>query len=160
EADAASAAESMFRVSVAQSDEPMAARLERPAMLGEYSVADGVLRFQPRFPLSPGVTYVARLVPPASSGAEPIVERFTIAKPQPSEPTVVTAVYPTSDTLPENQLRFYVAFSAPMSRGQAYRHIRLVRDDGQVVQGALLEIAEELWDRAGTRLTLLLDPGR
>src|SRR5690606_22998765 len=54
----------------------------------------------------------------------------------------------------------YVAFSAPMSRGQAYRHIRLVRDDGQVVQGALLEIAEELWDRTGTRLTLLLDPGR
>src|SRR5258706_599353 len=30
-----------------------------PAMLGTYRVADGLIRFQPSFPLEPGVTYRA-----------------------------------------------------------------------------------------------------
>jgi len=47
-----------------------------------------------------------------------------------------------------------------MSSGEAYEHIKLIRDDGKVVTRAFLEIGEELWDGTGTRLTLLFDPGR
>ena len=72
----------------------------------------------------------------------------------------MTAIYPSAAELPENQLRFYLHFSAPMSRGELYDHVRLLRADGTQVEGAFLEIGEELWDAAGTRLTLLFDPGR
>jgi hypothetical protein len=69
-------------------------------------------------------------------------------------------VYPTSSKLPENHLRFYVHFSAPMSRGEAYEHLRLLRKNGEPVYLPFLEIGEELWDKSGMRLTLLFDPGR
>ncbi len=69
-------------------------------------------------------------------------------------------IYPTSSELPENLLKFYIHFSQPMSRGQAYRHIKLLKADGKAVDGAYLEIGEELWDASSTRFTLLLEPGR
>jgi hypothetical protein len=77
------------------------------------------------------------------------------------EPTRVASVLPSADVLPENTLRFYLLFSGPMSRGEAYRHIRLrEKATGAEVDGAFLELGEELWDRDQTRFTLLFDPGR
>ncbi|MCH7864908.1 MAG: hypothetical protein IIC56_06820, partial [Proteobacteria bacterium] len=72
----------------------------------------------------------------------------------------MTQVYPSADVLPENLLKFYLHFSAPMSRGDSYQHIRLVRQNGSVVDLPFLELDQELWDRRQTRLTLLFDPGR
>lgn len=73
----------------------------------------------------------------------------------------VASVLPSADVLPENTLRFYIAFSGPMSRGEAYRHIRLrEKATGKEVDGAFLELGEELWDPDQTRFTLLFDPGR
>src|SRR5262249_5583071 len=69
-------------------------------------------------------------------------------------------VYPTRDRLPENQLKFYLHFSAPMSRGEAYDRVRLLDDKGKLVEKPFLELAEELWDDSGTRFTLFFDPGR
>ena len=82
-----------------------------------------------------------------------------LAKPK-TEPTVVTQVYPTSDKLPENQLKFYLHFSAPMSRGDSYKHIQLLDEKGKAVELPFLELDEELWDPAGKRFTLFFDPGR
>ena len=62
--------------------------------------------------------------------------------------------------LPENLLKFYVHFSAPMSRGNIYDYIRLLNADGKQVELPFLEIDEELWDDSLTRLTLFIDPGR
>jgi hypothetical protein len=73
---------------------------------------------------------------------------------------VVTAIYPTRATQPENLLRFYIHFSAPMSRGEAYRHIRLLDASGQPINDPFLELEEELWSGDGRRFTLLFDPGR
>ena len=56
----------------------------------------------------------------------------------------VVALYPSSDRLPENTLRFYVQFSGPVARGDVYRHLRVVRDDGTEVPEPFLEVAEEL----------------
>jgi hypothetical protein len=47
-----------------------------------------------------------------------------------------------------------------MSRGQIYDHIRLRDETGKEVDVPFLEIDEELWDPAMTRLTLIIDPGR
>ena len=54
----------------------------------------------------------------------------------------------------------YVHFSAPMSVGEAYQHVRLRNASGDVVPDAILEVLEELWDPERRRLTLLFDPGR
>ncbi len=62
--------------------------------------------------------------------------------------------------MPENLLKFYLHFSAPMSRGEAYRRIHLLDADGNEVGRPFLELGEELWDRDMRRFTLLFDPGR
>lgn len=72
----------------------------------------------------------------------------------------VTAVYPTSDVLPENLLRLYVHFSTPMRRGQVRESIKLIGENGEQIINPFLNLAIELWDRDERRLTLLLDPGR
>jgi len=74
--------------------------------------------------------------------------------------TVVERIYPSGNALPANQLKLYIEFSAPMARGDAYRHIRLIDDRGRKVEHAFLELDEELWDAEQRRFTLLFDPGR
>ena len=75
--------------------------------------------------------------------------------------TRVVSVWPSRELLPENLLRFYVSFSAPMSRGEAYRRIKLLdASTGKPVDAPFLELDEELWSPDGTRFTLLFDPGR
>jgi hypothetical protein len=72
----------------------------------------------------------------------------------------VTEIYPTATELPENLLKFYLLFSAPMSGGHIYDYIHLLNDKGQPVELPFLEIDEELWNPSMTRLTLFIDPGR
>ena len=74
--------------------------------------------------------------------------------------TVLESVHPTEPVVPQNLLRFYLTFSAPMSRGAAQRHVRVEDADGRTVAGAFLPLEDELWDPSGRRLTLLFDPGR
>lgn len=136
---------------------------EQPPIAGTYELTDNVLRFTPRFPLKGGLTYRAEVFLPAAdrmSAPAHYEQVFTLPAPPRGKPAKVAAVYPSADVLPENHLRFYLHFSAPMSRGEAYDHLRLLKADGQPVEFAFLEIGEELWDSSGKRLTLLIDPGR
>ena len=123
-----------------------------PAILGSSSINGGVLIFEPRFPLQPGLRY--RAVYGTASAT------FEIPKPDLTPTAVVEQVYPSTNRLPENQLKFYIHFSAPMSRGEAYRRVRLLDASGQPIQLPFLELDEELWDRDGKRLTIFFDPGR
>lgn len=135
----------------------------RPAMAGRYSVEGGRLRFLPRYPLEPGVIYraVYRSTQPQTGNESPAATAdFEIAPAQDAKPTELTAIYPSSDRLPENQLKFYLHFSAPMARGEAYEHLRLLDAKGQPIELPFLELGEELWDREGKRFTLFFDPGR
>lgn len=136
-----------------------------PAMAGEYSLGPGTLKFVPQFPPAPGVRYVATFRPGAlPHGASTTVEVLTSVFQAPRRPsgppTLVSRIYPSAGTLPENQLKFYVHFSAPMSRGQIYDHIHLREETGKEVELPFLQIDEELWDPDLKRLTLLIDPGR
>jgi hypothetical protein len=136
-----------------------------PSMQGNYLVRDGVLRFEPQFPLEPGVRYRAvfhpDMLPGAHSGAAtPLAAEFGMPARSTIPTTVVARVYPSSALLPENLLKFYVHFSAPMSRGHIYDHVRLRDAAGRYVELPFLELDEELWDPSMTRLTLIIDPGR
>jgi len=136
-----------------------------PPMFGDYRVQSGALRFEPRFPLEAGVKYRAIFHPdqlPGQRGSrvEALTNIFQLP-PRRSSPTVmVSHVYPSAELLPENLLKFYVHFSAPMSRGRIYDHIHLRDEAGKEIELPFLEIDEELWDPTMTRLTLLIDPGR
>ncbi len=136
---------------------------DAPPLLGEYKVKDQALTFTPRFPLQRGLRYRAVVYPdklPAGDEKYAAAEEtFLLAKPK-TAPTVVEHVYPSAETLPENLLRFYFHFSAPMHRGEVYKHIRLLDAAGKPVEGPFLELDQELWDEAGQRFTLLIDPGR
>jgi hypothetical protein len=134
-----------------------------PLIVGSYRVDGTVVRFEPRFPLVPGVIYRATfdsLQIPGKKGGKRVEVKLSLPKPEPKTPTVVEHVYPTAARLPENQLKFYVHFTAPMSRGDSYRHVKLLDADGKPVESPFLEIDQELWDPEGKRLTLFIDPGR
>lgn len=124
-------------------------------MLGKVYLKDDRLVLAPRFPLEAGLTYEITLEPNFAT-----VERFSIPKRKQTNPTLVRQVYPSADALPENLLKFYVQFSGPMSRGEAYQRVKLLNGDGTPIELPFLELGEELWNATNTRLTLLFDPGR
>jgi hypothetical protein len=134
-------------------------------MLGRYRIHGGLLSFEPQFPLDPGVAYRAEFRPdqlpgPQSAKGAPMVAVFKLPVMSHRPSTVVRQIFPSSPSLPENLLKFYVHFSAPMSRGKIYEHIHLRDDLGKEIELPFLEIDEELWDPTMTRLTLFIDPGR
>jgi len=136
-----------------------------PAMAGAYSVTANALRFEPQFAFASGVKYRLAFHPSQLPGArggtsKSISSEFQLPVRRSIPTAVVSRVHPTADVLPENLLKFYVHFSAPMSGGHVYEHIHLRNDAGKDVELPFLEIDEELWNPAMTRLTLFIDPGR
>ena len=135
-----------------------------PAMLGGYRVGTKGIRFEPQFALAPGVSYRALFHPDQLPGTrhagQPLSSVFKLTPRRAASTTVVSRIYPSADVLPENLLKFYVHFSAPMSGGRIYDHIHLRDEAGKAVELPFLEIDEELWNPAMTRLTLFIDPGR
>ena len=101
--------------------------------------------------------YTARLHIPAKAIDSSIA--FKTRK-EDSPSTKILAVYPTAEVLPENTLKFYVHFSAPMQKGNIYSHIYIRDQAGKKLELPFLELEQELWSRDSKRLTLLLDPGR
>ena len=69
-------------------------------------------------------------------------------------------IYPTTDSIPENILRFYIEFSEPIREENALSHIHLATVDGKDMSGAFFDNNYELWSAERTKLTLILDPGR
>lgn len=134
----------------------VAGNTTQTSLLGTHALVDGTLKFEPRFPFEPGVTYRATL---KLDGSETSSE-FTIPKPK-AIPGNVTAIFPSSDKLAENTLRFYVHFSKSMAKGDIYKHVTLVNEtDKKPVEMPFLELEEELWTTDQKRVTLLIDPGR
>jgi hypothetical protein len=133
---------------------------ELPPLLGEYSVHGDAIRFEPRFPLIPGETYVARWRGSSEPPDYEATASLFVPRPSVAPSTVVSAVYPSADVVPENLLRFYIEFSAPMSRGEAQRHIHLEDDIGKQIEAPFVAPERELWSPDRTRLTLFFDPGR
>jgi hypothetical protein len=129
-----------------------------PPLFGSVAGEGARLQFTPHYrPVGPGV-YEVRLSRP---GSTPMLGRFELgAEPIPAATTRIVGVYPGGDRIPENLLKWYLEFSAPMSEGEAYRRVRLLDAEGREVPKAFLVVDEELWNGDRRRLTLLFDPGR
>jgi hypothetical protein len=135
-----------------------------PAVLGEYAVADGTIRFTPLFPFDEGRQYQVRFDPARLPGApeDAGVVEATIGRPASTAvpSTVVARVYPSGDVVPENLLRMYVEFSAPMGRKSGVDYITLLDHAGKEIPGAVLPLEYEFWSPDHKRFTVFFDPGR
>lgn len=130
------------------------ARTGIAALAGTYSLQGAQLRFHPSLPLLPGQTYTARLeLPGVSLRAE-----HRTAAPAPAAAPKLLAIYPTSDRLPANHLKFYLVFSEPMETGVFLNYCRLTDTKGKLMEAPFRET--ELWSPDGRRLTLWFHPGR
>jgi len=132
-------------------------------MLGSYTISNQTPRFNPQFPLQPGIRYRAIFRPqnlPGGASDKPLVSTFTVPAITPTTLASVIQIFPSTDQVPENLLKFYVCFSGPMSRGNIYDYIHLRDSFGKEVELPFLQIDEELWNADMTRLTLFIDPGR
>ena len=156
-----------LRISVAGGGENV---WEYPAVLGSYDVSDDAIHFSPLFDFEPGRSYRVVFDPArlpvrldgvtgawrSHSVEETVGEPASTRRPA----TTVADVYPTSDVVPENLLRLYISFSAPMGFRGGSEYVHLVDEDGRVVEDPFLPLDVALWNETRTRYTLLFDPGR
>jgi hypothetical protein len=128
-----------------------------PPLAGSYSVQSDTLVFHPTYPIEAGVHYRAVFQPP--TGGAPVEKTFDGPHLDKTPSARVKNIYPSADVMPSNQLRLYIYFSAPMTRGQAGLHIHVLDEKGKTLPGVFLP-GEELWDPNDQRLTMTFDPGR
>jgi len=129
-----------------------------PAMLGAYAQDDDAIEFTPRFAPAPSLRLRAVYRPP---GADAVAARFGGVPAPPRAPTTrVVSVTPSAGVWPENILKLYITFSAPMRIGVAWDNIRITDAKGMAMGGMFVAIDQELWDGQGRRMTVLFDPGR
>jgi hypothetical protein len=126
-----------------------------PPLAGSYAVENGTLVFRPKYPLAAGPRYRAVF----RGAGTPIEKTFDGPARSVTPSARVARVYPSAEVLPSNQLRLYIYFSTPMSRGEAEQRIHVLDADGKPLRGVFLP-GQELWDPNNTRLTMTFDPGR
>ena len=140
----------------------------RLPMAGDYRVDGPVVRFTPMFGFDSGRGFGVSFDPAKIPGADSadawrrtrLSQIIGISPEAKTATTTVKQVYPSGAELPANMLRFYIEFSAPMGRGEALPHIRLVDDAGKDVVDPFLPVEAEFWSSDRTRFTLFFDPGR
>jgi len=153
---------SLLKVTVGESADP-----SLPPVEGRYETNESAIRFTPLFPFDPGRAYFVtfdpgRLSHTSTVGAAPQVITSVVGlEAIRSAPTTrVTAMYPSIDVLPENALRLYLEFSAPMGNSGALDHVKLEDERGRTVDIPFLPVQADFWNADHTRYTLFFDPGR
>lgn len=138
-----------------------------PGMAGTCELVGERLRFRPRYPLLPGEAYrvefhrrvIPGFEPPGGILAMPVATWHLVPSIKPDTVPQIAAVYPTTETVPSNHLKFYIVFSEPMRQGKIWDHFELINETtGQRVPEPFRET--ELWSEDGRRLTLWFHPGR
>jgi hypothetical protein len=132
-------------------------------IVGIYRVTETTVDFVPMFPFDPGRGYAVDIDPsklPTPRAAAAFRTVVAIPGEVRSPTTTVSRMLPSAPVLPENLLRIYLEFSAPMSREHGRDFLKLVDDKGVEVKDAFLALDVNFWSPDGRRYTVLLDPGR
>jgi len=148
----------LFNVSVAnQTDASL------PAIAGRYAIKADSVTFTPLYPFDRGRGYRVRVDFSKLRSGSTITSIVTLPAGDAGPAAEVAAVHPDGAVVPENLLRMYVEFSAPMGSRQAGEFVRLVdRTTGSdvTVDEAFLPVEADFWSPDHRRYTLFLDPGR
>lgn len=125
-----------------------------PAMLGKYERTGPQLIFMPRFAFTAGETYRAKLLTPSGASLDHTVPALAA-----KSPPKVIKIYPSTDVLPANHLRFYIYFDRPMRGGkELFDHLVILDERGKQITEPWL--VDEIWDEANNCLILFIHPGR
>lgn len=131
----------------------LSTNLDTP-VLGFYSFDGSYYTFEPVVPFSAGATYVLQ-----EEGVQK--SSFAVNKHVNIQAPELIAIYPSTNTVPENLLKMYFQFSKPMQEvGSALDFIKVTNNTTKKEVDVFLELNTELWNKEHTRLTLWLDPGR
>ena len=130
---------------------------QQPNVLGRYTLEKQAAIFTPRYPFSTRVAYDVSFHLPNNNQSYATTLSLSLAE---ITATQVTRIFPTTDVLPANLLKFYIEFSAPMAGGNGFNYVHIEKEDGTRVHDPFPEIGVELWDPEQKRFTVLLDPGR
>jgi hypothetical protein len=122
-------------------------------VLGQFEEEGNAVVFKPVVPLTSGLDYEIFY-------QKEIVGSIFIPLPVNAKQTALVNVFPTADTLPENLLKIYLQFSAPMREGEALQYVHLLNENKDTLHDIFLDLQPELWNKERTALTLWLDPGR
>ncbi len=125
-------------------------------ILGTHEVVGASLRFRPMFTFDAGRDYFVRL----EHEGQVVTQTVSLPAVIRERTTRVTEVTPTAGVLPENQLKLYIHFSAPMAGGDGLEFVRLLDEAGEPVVDPFLPLGEAFWNRDRTRYTIFFDPGR
>lgn len=161
----------LLRVSVvSESDARQTDPANQLPVAGTYSVSRDAIVFTPMFGFDPGQRYRVefdRSKLPSSwrnttsvPGDSVDMKEIWLPRPEVSSSTIVDRVYPTADAVPENQLRLYIHFSAPMGLKGGLDYITLLDPEGVEVKDPFLPLDTEFWNGDRTRFTVFFDPGR
>jgi hypothetical protein len=94
------------------------------------------------------------------AGGEPFVATVALPARDLVPTTIVEHIYPSTDALPENQLKFYIHFSAPMAGGDGLVFVKLLDENEEQVIDPFLPLGNAFWGRDHRRYTVFFDPGR
>src|SRR5262245_32751890 len=132
--------QALLRITVVPDDElRRERRSSQPAVAGSYSATGDAIVFSPMFGFDPGRRYRAEFdrakLPSMRSLDLPqgdLIDAAEVSLPKPElrPSTVVDRVYPTSEVVPENQLRLYIHFSAPMGLKGGLDYLELLDEAG------------------------------
>lgn len=122
-------------------------------IFGKSKIEGNTVVFEPLIPFTRGLSYTVRV-------GDKLLGTVKIPLPDHSDFAEVAGVYPSQDTLPENTLKMYIVFSKPIQKGQALKHLFLVRNNKDTIANPFLDMTNELWNADATVLTLWFDPGR
>ncbi len=136
---------------------------------GKYELSDSVIAFVPVLPFAQGENYEVVLnqtmiqdrMPNRKIDENQLHLKFTVPETDLTTYPFVENVYPTSEFLPLNTLKFHIDFSQPMKTGQALEYIHLIdKTSGQKIEHVFADYSIEFWDELDQRLTIYFDPGR
>ena len=139
-------------------------RGDQPPMLGDYAVDGDARSASRRCSRSIPAAHIDVALHPAASGRRR--RRVTASVGLPADATrrrstVVAQVYPDGDVVPENQLRLYIHFSAPMGLKGGLDYVQLLDEHGHRRSiDPFLPLDAEFWNDDRTRYTVFFDPGR
>jgi hypothetical protein len=157
---------SALRITVASDGSAEAGDTPPPAVIGSYAIERHAVVFKPQFGFDPGrryrVVFDASKLPDGVEGwnPEPLTAVVGLPARDLHSTTSVISVFPSAEVVPENQLRLYIHFSAPMGRMGGIGYVRLLDESGDEVREPFLPLDAEFWNRDRTRFTVFFDPGR